>query len=162
MIHGIKAVAHTLGAIATSSLKKSVVFSIASYQRYLSPLKGFACAHRVHHQGESCSAYIKKAFIENDLQTAIVLSKRRFRDCAHAAHALEQMALEQTAQPESGQLGLQSAMGRRGALRFFSLFTFGMFAPRVQSGCPGIQVCCSGFFFEEEDDEDDDDDDDDD
>jgi len=32
---------------------------ISLYQRYVSPYKGFRCAHRVLHGGDSCSEYIQ-------------------------------------------------------------------------------------------------------
>ncbi|ADV66170.1 membrane protein insertion efficiency factor YidD [Deinococcus maricopensis] len=34
--------------------------SIRGYQRYLSPLKGFRCAHAAYHGGLSCSAAISR------------------------------------------------------------------------------------------------------
>ncbi len=47
-------------AIATLSpgiIDSLAIAAITGYQRYLSPYKGFRCAHRVLHQGESCSQY---------------------------------------------------------------------------------------------------------
>ncbi len=138
--------------LCESVIQTAIVFMISMYQRCISPIKGFSCAYRIQHKTESCSSYIKQAFIEQNLHTAILLSKQRFRDCAEAAELL-------TAQHHDSQPMLYGDMGRRSALRFFSLFTVGMFATRAQSGCPGIQVCCSGLVFNDDDDDDDDDDD---
>ncbi len=41
--------------------KKLALVAIAGYQRYLSPLKGYACAHRVHGGGQSRSTYARRA-----------------------------------------------------------------------------------------------------
>jgi putative component of membrane protein insertase Oxa1/YidC/SpoIIIJ protein YidD len=57
---------------------------ITAYQRYLSPLKGFSCAHRVLHQGESCSQYVKRTILEQGLSDALPQTRQRFRDCRSA------------------------------------------------------------------------------
>jgi putative component of membrane protein insertase Oxa1/YidC/SpoIIIJ protein YidD len=57
---------------------------ITAYQTYLSPLKGFSCAHRVLHQGESCSQYVKRTVLERGLSDALPQTRQRFRDCRSA------------------------------------------------------------------------------
>jgi putative component of membrane protein insertase Oxa1/YidC/SpoIIIJ protein YidD len=57
---------------------------ITAYQKYLSPLKGFSCAHRVLHCGESCSQYVKRTILERGLSDAWPESRQRFRDCRSA------------------------------------------------------------------------------
>ncbi len=57
---------------------------ITAYQKYLSPLKGFSCAHRVLHRGESCSQYVKRTILERGLSDAWPESRQRFRDCRSA------------------------------------------------------------------------------
>ena len=57
---------------------------IVGYQRYLSPLKGFSCAHRVLHGSESCSQYVKRTILERGLSDAWPDSRQRFRDCRSA------------------------------------------------------------------------------
>ncbi|HEY9726224.1 MAG TPA: membrane protein insertion efficiency factor YidD [Chroococcales cyanobacterium] len=61
---------------------------ITSYQKHISPKKGFSCAHRVLHGGESCSGYIKRTILEQGLMRAIPLSRRRFRACKAASQVL--------------------------------------------------------------------------
>jgi putative component of membrane protein insertase Oxa1/YidC/SpoIIIJ protein YidD len=57
---------------------------ITAYQKYLSPLKGFSCAHRVLHRGESCSQYVKRTILERGLSDALPETRQRFRDCRSA------------------------------------------------------------------------------
>jgi putative component of membrane protein insertase Oxa1/YidC/SpoIIIJ protein YidD len=61
---------------------------INAYQRYLSPYKGFSCAHRVLHGGLSCSSYAKTAIAQHNLATALPLIRQRLRDCTTAAQML--------------------------------------------------------------------------
>lgn len=58
---------------------------IGFYQRFLSPVKGFNCAHHRLHQGDTCSNAIKKIIIENPLRDIPKLSKARFNDCKNAS-----------------------------------------------------------------------------
>ncbi|WP_071593274.1 membrane protein insertion efficiency factor YidD [Kamptonema formosum] len=62
--------------------------SIEAYQTYISPRKGFSCAHRMLHQGESCSDYVKRLFATQNLMSAVLSSRQRFRDCAAASQTL--------------------------------------------------------------------------
>lgn len=39
--------------------RQIAIACIGGYQRYLSPHKGFVCAHRRLHGGDSCSQYVK-------------------------------------------------------------------------------------------------------
>jgi len=48
---------------------------IAAYQRHISPHKGFHCAYRVQHGGQSCSGYIKRMIHERGLMAAIPISR---------------------------------------------------------------------------------------
>ncbi|MBD2542477.1 membrane protein insertion efficiency factor YidD [Planktothricoides raciborskii] len=64
--------------------RKKLASSIAVYQRYLSPLKGYSCAHRVLYGGESCSQYVKRMILERGLVDAVFYSRQRFQDCKSA------------------------------------------------------------------------------
>ncbi|MTJ49082.1 membrane protein insertion efficiency factor YidD [Dolichospermum sp. UHCC 0259] len=64
------------------------VTAITGYQRYISPYKGFRCAHRVLHGGESCSGYVKRQIAEYGLTDAFVKSKKRFQACTEANRIL--------------------------------------------------------------------------
>ncbi len=63
---------------------------ITGYQKYLSPHKGFACAHRIWHRGESCSQYTKRTILEQGLVTALPLVRERFGACKLANNRLKQ------------------------------------------------------------------------
>jgi putative component of membrane protein insertase Oxa1/YidC/SpoIIIJ protein YidD len=60
------------------------ISAISGYQKYLSPHKGFACAHRVLYGGESCSQYIKRIIAEKGLKAALLQSRYRFQRCKEA------------------------------------------------------------------------------
>lgn len=73
----------TLRAIATHSIN--------GYQRYLSPRKGFSCAHRLLYRGESCSQYIKQVIADEGLLAGLQKAKSRFQACRVAhQHLLQQ------------------------------------------------------------------------
>ncbi|MGQ4646551.1 membrane protein insertion efficiency factor YidD [Lyngbya aestuarii] len=63
--------------------------SISAYQLHVSPKKGFSCAHRLLHQGESCSQYAKNLLINGNLITAVNMSRQRFKACAAASQTLK-------------------------------------------------------------------------
>jgi putative component of membrane protein insertase Oxa1/YidC/SpoIIIJ protein YidD len=78
-----------------TTLKPGIIDSLAisaitGYQRYLSPHKGFRCAHRVLHQGESCSQYVKRAVREEGLVTALRCSRVRFAECHEANRVIRE------------------------------------------------------------------------
>lgn len=61
---------------------------IKSYQKHLSPIKGYECAYRVLNGGPSCSAIGLEAFSTNNFATAIEILNVRFKDCRQAANEL--------------------------------------------------------------------------
>lgn len=65
--------------------RQLAVQTIALYQRYLSPLKGFHCAHRRLQGGLSCSEYVKQTIAAEGIKRALPLCRQRFRAC-RAAH----------------------------------------------------------------------------
>ncbi len=65
------------------------IASISGYQKYLSPYKGFACAHRVFYGGESCSQYVKRMLGEVGFSEAVKASHQRFADCREANQILK-------------------------------------------------------------------------
>ncbi|MBE9118480.1 membrane protein insertion efficiency factor YidD [Lusitaniella coriacea LEGE 07157] len=62
-------------------IDRVAIAAISGYQRYLSPHKGFSCAHRIVYGGDSCSQYVKRAIARQGLIAAIPLSQQRFADC---------------------------------------------------------------------------------
>jgi len=67
---------------------------ITAYQRYISPYKGFRCAHRVAHGGLSCSAYAKRQLLRRGVVATIRRMRARFAACAAAAVMLHAAAAD--------------------------------------------------------------------
>ncbi|WP_193198127.1 membrane protein insertion efficiency factor YidD [Nostoc sp. MG11] len=68
--------------------KTMAINSIATYQKYISPVKGFSCPHRLLHGGDSCSNYVKRMLSEQKLHDAVQSSIQRFQDCAASSKTL--------------------------------------------------------------------------
>ena len=71
------------------SLNSLVIAAVGQYQRYLSPRKGFNCAHRMAYGGESCSQHVKSLIATVGLLQAMALAPQRFRACGQAARLLK-------------------------------------------------------------------------
>ena len=72
-------------------LNKLATAAITLYQRYISPHKGYCCAHRAYTGEDSCSQYAKVAITENGFFSAFPLIREQFNKCNFAA---EQMRKE--------------------------------------------------------------------
>ncbi|WP_299407847.1 membrane protein insertion efficiency factor YidD [Acaryochloris sp. IP29b_bin.148] len=68
-----------------SMLRSLLVFSIRDYQRYLSPHKGFSCAHRRVYGGVSCSEYLRRSVQNESLVDALSHFQQRLRACKQAS-----------------------------------------------------------------------------
>lgn len=73
-------------------LTRAAVATISGYQRYLSPHKGFSCAYRIHHDGESCSQYAKRVLEAEGLRGFGTKLRARFAECRESHLALRAMA----------------------------------------------------------------------
>jgi putative component of membrane protein insertase Oxa1/YidC/SpoIIIJ protein YidD len=71
---------------------RAVAASISFYQRWISPYKGFHCAHRVAHGGASCSAFAKRLVLRRGVIAAWRRMRVRFAACAAAAVMLHATA----------------------------------------------------------------------
>ncbi|MDO6589018.1 hypothetical protein DS901_13460 [Loktanella sp. D2R18] len=60
------------------------------YQRYVSPHKGFRCAHSVVHGDAGCSGYAKHTIRQHGLFQAIPIMRQRLRDCKAAYNTLRE------------------------------------------------------------------------
>lgn len=69
-------------------------FAIRVYQRWISPHKGFACAHRVLHRGDSCSEFARRHILERGLWSAVSGIRNQFHECGEAARYLRQRRRE--------------------------------------------------------------------
>jgi putative component of membrane protein insertase Oxa1/YidC/SpoIIIJ protein YidD len=82
--------------------RKISMKAITGYQRYISPRKGFRCAHRVLHSGESCSQYVKRVIADEGLKAAFVKSQARFQACKQANQVLRSQ-IENPELPEENE-----------------------------------------------------------
>lgn len=67
------------------------VKAINFYQKFISPYKGFSCAHRVATGETSCSGYGKKVIHRFGVIVGIKLLNRRFYDCSWHAKQLKKL-----------------------------------------------------------------------
>lgn len=68
-----------------------VLSSIKFYQKFISPYKGFSCAHRKATNEMSCSAYGYKVIQRIGVLKGYALLNRRFFDCKwHAQNSLKE------------------------------------------------------------------------
>ena len=65
-------------------MNKFFIQLITLYQQFISPYKGFQCAHAYWHQGESCSAAVKHIIADQGLVNGYPAIRGRFKDCGHA------------------------------------------------------------------------------
>lgn len=66
------------------AIRKIGTAAISGYQAYISPRKGFTCAHRKLYGGVSCSEYVKQAIANQELTAIIQISRQRFQGCKQA------------------------------------------------------------------------------
>lgn len=95
-------------------VRRAAWVSITGYQRYLSPHKGFCCAHRVLHGGESCSAYGKRTLFEEGLRAGLPLLRQRLRDCKTAHQTLRARRLASEANAPEPPAAEPNVIGGRG------------------------------------------------
>lgn len=62
--------------------------AIGTYQQRLSPRKGWACAHRVAHGGQSCSGAVRDIVARRGVVRGAVPTVARFVACYQAASLL--------------------------------------------------------------------------
>ncbi|GAA2021520.1 membrane protein insertion efficiency factor YidD [Pseudokineococcus marinus] len=73
---------------APSSAACLAAQAIAWYQTRLSPHKGYACAHRVAHGGDSCSQAVRRSVLDRGLPGAVLPSLARLAACWQAVALL--------------------------------------------------------------------------
>lgn len=69
-------------------LRAAAATAINGYQRYISPYKGYRCAHGALHGGDTCSAWGRRIVLRFGLLAFLPLMLRRFRACAQAQRIL--------------------------------------------------------------------------
>lgn len=87
-------------------MRQAVAGAIGGYQRYVSPWKGFHCAHWVLHRGESCSAFGKRVVLEEGVFAFRRAMKTRFLECKAAAIELHDgRTAMSTTSPDGANVG---------------------------------------------------------
>ena len=76
------------------------IYAIQVYQRFISPYKGFRCAHAALHGGDSCSHAVKKLIDEYGIWGSRSLIGARFTEC-RAAYQVLLAAKDTEAQQDS-------------------------------------------------------------
>ena len=71
-----------------SPASRAVDAAIRQYQRHLSPRKGWGCAHRVAHGGDSCSVAVRDIVRRRGLVRGLRPTVLRFVACSQAASLL--------------------------------------------------------------------------
>jgi len=72
-----------------SACTASGLWAISAYQRFVSPHKGFRCAHHARTGGPTCSNYGKQVLREFGFLDALSLLRLRLAACAQVAQAGE-------------------------------------------------------------------------
>ena len=70
---------------------------ITLHQRHISPYKGFQCAYRVLHGGDSCSQYVKRMVLQQGVWNIFSTARKRFSECRYAKEALIRSRSNQSA-----------------------------------------------------------------
>ena len=70
---------------AAGFVSQVVAWSIVIYQRFISPVKGFTCAHRYRHGGASCSEHARQVVLNRGIVSGYADIRSRFHACRAAA-----------------------------------------------------------------------------
>lgn len=73
--------------------KKVLISIVLFYRKFISPYKGFKCAHAHHTHGLSCSTYGLKVLKENKPLVALSLIKERLNACSVIYHLYQPTAI---------------------------------------------------------------------
>ena len=118
--------------------------AIWGYQRFLSPHKGFRCAHSVLHGGTGCSGFAKYAIRDHGVWLAIPYILQRFRDCKEASLTLRAACPAHSSAPN----GEETPRQRRQRLRRNGeeVAPEGACTDRCGVGCCALpSFCAPGF-----------------
>lgn len=88
-------------SVAPDLSTRVAIGMIRFYQRRISPIKGFRCAHRALHGGDSCSEAILKLVQARGVWNCLPAVRQRFRECSLAARVYR---LNLAMAPDDGSL----------------------------------------------------------
>jgi hypothetical protein len=64
-------------------------FALDMYRHLVSPYKGYACAHRIRFDGESCSGFARRPVVADGWSAGRKAVRIRLRECRTASLALQ-------------------------------------------------------------------------
>ncbi|QGW80380.1 membrane protein insertion efficiency factor YidD [Variovorax paradoxus] len=99
-------------------MKNFAIAAIDGYQRFISPYKGFSCAHRVRTGGASCSRFAKRAIARLGMIAGMLVTFRRFKACAASARMLSNAESRLAAAPPETRAEACPLWSRWGARKF--------------------------------------------
>lgn len=70
-------------------MQKIALFIISTYQKYLSPIKGFKCAYGVETGITTCSAHAKKVISRYGFLKGCLLMRRQAKRCEQSYRSLQ-------------------------------------------------------------------------
>lgn len=125
-------------------IRNLLILWIHWYQKYLSPRKGYSCAYRSLHHGESCSCYVKNILTEQNLLTSISLAKQRFSECAQAEKILHIRSAENdNSLGSDSQLKPEKKSGSYGRRQFIYHGMLGFAMPFFFTSRGTVKCCAS-------------------
>ena len=138
-----------LGFIATLSqilkierlINSVILLIVRGYQLYISPYKGFCCAYRKLHNGQSCSSYFYTCVNNYDLSTAGILLQQRFKDCKQANAILKSQTNQQKKHNSQKQRKKNNSDCACCALEFLTYFSI-LGCGDTNSGTNNSGSCC--------------------
>jgi putative component of membrane protein insertase Oxa1/YidC/SpoIIIJ protein YidD len=85
--------AQFLETIGLSRITTTLAYkAVRGYQRYISPYKGFRCAHYQLHRETSCSGHFRDLLAQHGLSQTLQLFPRRLAECQDAYFVLKMHA----------------------------------------------------------------------
>lgn len=125
-------------------VRNLLILCIHWYQKYLSPRKGYSCAYRSLHHGESCSCYVKNILTEQNLLKSISLAKQRFSECAQAEKILRIRSAEnENSLGSDSQLKPEKKSGLYGRRQFIYHGMLGFAMPFFFTRRGTVKCCAS-------------------
>jgi putative component of membrane protein insertase Oxa1/YidC/SpoIIIJ protein YidD len=74
--------------MSASGAARAADRAVAWYQSRLSPRKGYACAHRVAHGGDSCSQAVRRSLVTRGVLGSVLPAVARLAACYRAVTLL--------------------------------------------------------------------------
>ena len=118
-----------------------ILLLIDFYKRFISPHKGFSCAYRRYHGGDSCSSAVRKIIQTDGCYRGARKIKQQFRLCKVAAQALNEQRQASTRNHNADlDCGLSSGCGAGDCVPDFGCFDGGSGGEGGGSHCGDVLV----------------------